>query len=327
VLSFHVQRTASSGSFGSFDDSSVSNKSIEPGYPPDAPTEKPVHSSVNHHSVGSSVSHSTQSYASPPSMGFQNSSDENSVSQKRVDLGSQTTPARPPVPAQSTAFTSLDLFDQSTMQQSVTAAGTTDLFAGFDEQSLPVSHKPIDLGRPDVAKEPIHTVLVQKTVAPSSVPAEASTLPQPVQQDLFSLSVLQEPVTSSSAQQIDLFAGFDQQLPHTSSAQQIPLPAPLLVNEGWAFFDTQQHGSVAPVSHLHAQVPAAFPPTDGIAKGINQPVLPTMPQDAVGPQSSSAVMDKWSLNAEAVKAPVSMENSQVTINIWSCWWFVIALYV
>jgi Arf-GAP domain and FG repeats-containing protein 1 len=327
VLSFHVQRTASSGSFGSFDDSSVSNKSIEPGYPPDAPTEKPVHSSVNHHSVGSSVSHSTQSYASPLSMGFQNSSDENSVSQKRVDLGSQTTPARPPVPAQSTAFTSLDLFDQSTMQQSVTAAGTTDLFAGFDEQSLPVSHKPIDLGRPDVAKEPIHTVLVQKTVAPSSVPAEASTLPQPVQQDLFSLSVLQEPVTSSSAQQIDLFAGFDQQLPHTSSAQQIPLPAPLLVNEGWAFFDTQQHGSVAPVLHLHAQVPAAFPPTDGIAKGINQPVLPTMPQDAVGPQSSSAVMDKWSLNAEAVKAPVSMENSQVTINIWSCWWFVIALYV
>jgi hypothetical protein len=244
-------------------------------------------------------------------MSFQNSSDENSVSQKHVDLGSQTAPARLPVPAQSTAFTSLDLFGQSTMQQPVTAAGTIDLFAGFDEQSLPVSHKTIDSGnQPDVAKEHIHTVLVQKTVAPSSVPAETSTTSQPVHQDLFSLSMLKEPVTSSYAPQIDLFAGFDQELPHKSRVQQIPSPAPSPANEGWAFFDTQQHGSLTPVSHLQAQMPAAFLPTDGIAKDSNQSTLPTIPQNALESQSSPTVMDNWSLNAEAVKVLVSTENSQ-----------------
>jgi Arf-GAP domain and FG repeats-containing protein 1 len=328
MLSFQLQRTASSGSVGSFDCSSKPNKSIESGYPPDAPTKKPVHSSVNHHSVGSSMSHSTQSYALPLNMSFQNSSDQNSVSQKPVDLSRQTAPTRPPVPAQPTAFTSLDLFDQSTIQHSVTTAGTMDLFAGFDEQSLPVSHKTIDSGsQPDVAKEHIHTVLVQKTVAPSSVPAEASTMSQPVHQDLFSLSMLQEPVTSSYAPQIDMFAGFGQELPHKSRVQQIPSQAPSPANEGWAFFDTHQHGSLTPVSHLQAQMPAAFLPTDGIAKDSNQSTVPTIPQNTLESQSSPTVMDNWSLNAEAVKVPVSTENSQVTIYIWSCWLFVIALHV
>ncbi|KAK3165765.1 hypothetical protein QOZ80_1AG0037380 [Eleusine coracana subsp. coracana] len=269
------QRTASSGSFGSFDGSS-----IESGYPPDAPTEKPVHSYSNHQSVGSSGSHSTQSHALPPNTTIKNSSDQNFVSQKPVDSGSQTAPTRPPAPAQPTAFTSLDLFDQSALQQPVTSAGMIDFFAGFDEQYLSVSHKTIDLeSQPDVTKEPTHTVLVQKTVAPSSIPAEVPTTSQPVHQDLFRLSVLEEPVTSLSAPQIDLFAGFDQQLPQMSSAQQSPSPAPSSANEGWAFFGTQQHGSLTPVSHLQAQ-------------------------------SSSAVMDNWSLNAEAAKIPISKENSQ-----------------
>ncbi|GJN17379.1 hypothetical protein PR202_gb04440 [Eleusine coracana subsp. coracana] len=291
----HSQRTTSAGSFGSFDGSSISNKSAESGYLPDAPTEKPAHSSVNHQSGGSSVSHSTQSHALPPNMSIQNSTDQKFVSRKPVDSVSQIAPTRPPVPAQPTAFTNLDLFDQATMQQPVTAAGTIDLFAGFDDQSLSVSHKTVDLGsQPDVAKEPTHTVLVQKAV--TSVPAEAPTTSQPVHQDLFSLSMMHEPVASSSAPQMDLFAGFDQQLPHISSAQKIPSPAPSPGNQGWAFFDRQQNGSLPPVLPLQAEVPAVFPPT--------------APQNVVGSQSSPAVMDKWNLNAEAMKIPVSKENSQ-----------------
>ena len=94
--SFHVQRTASSGSFGSFDGISVSNKSVESGYPPDAPTEKPVHSVANHQIVASHVSHSTQSYASLPIKSTMNSSDHNFTSEP-ADLRSQTAPAREPV--------------------------------------------------------------------------------------------------------------------------------------------------------------------------------------------------------------------------------------
>ncbi|TVU36570.1 hypothetical protein EJB05_18508 [Eragrostis curvula] len=306
----HAQRTTSSGSFGSFDGSSVSNKSVESGYQPDAPTEKPGHS------------RSTQSNALPPNKSIRNSLDQNFGPQKPVDLGSQTAhtsqPVKPcgayvetveplPIPAQPTAFASLDLFDQSTTQQPVTTAGTIDLFAGFNDQSLLVSH----IGsQPEVAKEHAHTVLVQKTEPTSSVPAGAPTTSHPVHQDFFSLSMSQEPVTSLSAPQIDMFAGFDQQLPATSSVQQSPSLVPSPANEGWAFFDTQQRGSLTPVSHVQAQMPAAFPPTDGIAKGIDQSTMPSMPQNAVGSQNSPAVMDKWSLNAETVKIPIPKENSQ-----------------
>ena len=179
-----MQRTASSGSFGSFDGSSVSNKSVESGYPPDAPTEKSVHSAVNHQIVASPVANSTQLYTSPPS-------NHNLICQKSADLGSQTTPTKNPVqhggvhteavvswpaPAQPTTFTPLDLFDQSTVQQPVTSDAQIDLFAGLNEQSS-ASH---NLGsHSDVAKEPAHNVVVQTAVVPS---AEA---------------------------QIDLFAGFN----------------------------------------------------------------------------------------------------------------------
>jgi hypothetical protein len=75
-----------------------------------------------------------------------------------------------------------------------------------------------------------------------------------------------------------------------------------------------QHGSLTSVSNVQGQVPAAFPPSDGIAKGIDQSTLPTSPPNAIGSQSSLAMMDNWSLNAEEVKIPVPKENSQV---IWS----------
>ncbi|XP_062181081.1 uncharacterized protein LOC133885382 [Phragmites australis] len=320
------QRTASSGSFGSFDGISVSNKSIESGYPPDAPTEKPVHPAVNHKTVASPVAHSTLSSALPPNKSSINSSDHNLISQKPADLGGQTAPAMEPVqhggvhieavvpspvPAQPTTFTTLDLFDQSTVQQPVTSAAPIDLFAGFNEHSS-VSHKTVDLSsHSDVAKEPAHNFAVQKAVAPSFVPEEALTTSHPVHQDLFSLSILQEPPTSSPPEPkpIYLFAGFDQQQPHMSSVQQIPSAAPLPANEGWAFFDAQ-HGSLMPVSNVQAQLPAAFPPTDGIAKGIVQSTLPTSPPNAIGSQSSPAMMDNWSLNAEEVKISVPKENSQ-----------------
>uniref|UniRef100_A0A0A9CUK0 Arf-GAP domain-containing protein n=1 Tax=Arundo donax TaxID=35708 RepID=A0A0A9CUK0_ARUDO len=319
------QRTASSGSFGSFDGSSVSNKSVESGYLPDAPTEKPVHPAVNHQTVTSPVAHSRQSYASPPNKSSMNSSDHNLISQNSADFGGQTAPTREPVqhggvhiepvvsspvPAQPTTFTTLDLFDHSTVQQPVTCAAPIDLFAGFNEQSS-VSNKTVDLGgRSDVPKEPAHTVVAQKAVAPSFVPAEALTASHPVHQDLFSLSLLQEPATSPPPPPIDLFAGFDEQQPHTSSVQQIPSAAPLPANDRWAFFDAQQHGSLMSVSNVQAQLPAAFPPTDGIAKGIDQSTLPTSPPNAIGPQNSPAMMDNWSLNADEVKISLPKENSQ-----------------
>ncbi|KAL6853546.1 hypothetical protein ACP4OV_019575 [Aristida adscensionis] len=335
------QRTASSGSFGSFDGSSVSNKSVDSGYPPDIPKEKPAHPPVNHQSVAS-VAHSTKPYALPPNKGGTNS-DQNIISHKRVDSGNQTASNREPVqhggvhkeavpslpvPAQPTAFTAIDLFDQSTMQQSATNATQIDLFADFNEAS--VSHNTVDLGNHfDVGKEPVHNVVVQNSVVPSSVPAKALTTSQPGNQDLFSLSILQEPATSSSPLPMDLFAGFDQQLPHMSSVQQIPSAAPLPANEGWAFFDAQGHGSLMPVSNMQAQVPAALPPTDVIAKGIDRSAqvppasppadiiakgidrsaLPASPPNATGSQSFPAVMDEWNLNAEGVKIPVSNENT------------------
>ncbi|CAL4946878.1 unnamed protein product [Urochloa decumbens] len=310
----HSQRTASSGSFGSFDGSSVSNKSVESGYLPDAPTEKSVHSAVNHQTVASPVANSTQPYASPPS-------NHNLIPQKPADLGSQITVTRKPgqhggaqteavvpspVPAQPTTFTPVDLFDQSTVQQPVTSDAPIDLFAGFNEQSS-ASHKTVNLGsHSDVTKEPAHNVVVQKAVVPS---AEALATSLPVHQDLFSLSVLQEPATSSPPPPIDLFAGFDQELPHLSSVQQIPSAAPVPANGGWAFFDAQ-HGSLTSVSNVQAQVPAALPPSDGIVNGINQSTLPTLPPNAIGSQSTPSMMDNWSLNAEEVKISVPKENSQ-----------------
>ncbi|KAK8453893.1 hypothetical protein SEVIR_5G362100v4 [Setaria viridis] len=308
------QRTGSSGSFGSFDGSSVSNKSVESGYPPDAPTEKSVHSAVNHQTVASPVANSTQLYALPPN-------NHNLIPQKPADFGSQTTASRkpvqhgraqteaavpPPVPAQPTTFTPLDLFDQSTVQPPVTSDAPIDLFAGFNEQSS-ASHKTVNLGSHfDVAKEPAHNGVVQKTVVPS---AEALTTSHPVPQDFFSLSILQEPATSSPPPPIDLFAGFDQELPQLSSVQQIPSAATLPANGGWAFFGAQ-HGSLTSVSNVQAQKPAAFPLSDGIAKGIDQSTLPTSPPNTIGSQSTPSVMDNWSLNAEEVKISVPKENSQ-----------------
>ncbi|PAN27895.1 hypothetical protein PAHAL_5G115800 [Panicum hallii] len=304
------QRTASSGSFGSFDGSSVSNKSVESGYPPDAPTEKSVHSAVNHQIVASPVANSTKLYASPPS-------NHNLIPQKSADLGSQTTATRNPVqhggaqteavvpspaPTQPTTFTPLDLFDQSTAQQPVTSDAQIDLFAGFNEQSS-ASH---NLGsHSDVAKEPSHNVVVQKAVIPS---AEALATSHPAHQDLFSLSILQEPATSSPPPPIDLFAGFDQQLPHLSNVQQIPSAAPLPANGGWAFFDAQC-GSLTSVLNVQAQMPAAFHPSDDIAKGIDQSTSPTSSPNAIGSQSTLSMMDNWSLNTEEVKISVPKENS------------------
>lgn len=329
-----MQRTGSSGSFGSFDGSSVSNKSVESSYPPDAPTEKSVHSAVNHQIVASPVENSIQLSASPPN-------NHNLIPQKPADLGNQTTASRkpsgaqteaavpPPVPAQPTTFTPLDLFDQATVQSPVTSAAPIDLFAGFNEQSL-ASHKTNNFGSHfDIAKEPAHNGVIQKTVIPST---EVPTTSHPVPQDFFSLSILQEPATSSPPPPIDLFAGFDQELPQLSSVQQIPSASPLHANGGWAFFGAQ-HGSLKSVSNVQpqmpaafppsdgiakgivsnvqAQMPVAFPPSDGIAKGIDQSTLPTSPPNAIGLQSTPSVMDNWSLNVEEVKISVPKENSQV----------------
>ncbi|KAG2601503.1 hypothetical protein PVAP13_5KG437700 [Panicum virgatum] len=280
------QRTASSGSFGSFDGSSVSNKSVESGYLPDAPTEKSVHSAVNHQIVASPVANSTQLYALPPS-------NHNLLPQKSAGLGSQTTATRNPVQhggvqteavvpspasAQPTTFTPLDLFDQSTVQQPVTSDAQIDLFAGFNEQSS-ASH---NLGgHSDVAKEPAHNVIVQNAM---------------------------EPATPSSPPPIDLFASFDQQLPHLSNVQQIPSAASSPANGGWAFFDAQR-GSLTSVSNVQAQMPSAFPPSDDIAKAIDQSTSPTSPPNAIGSQSTLSMMDNWSLNTEEVKISVPKENS------------------
>lgn len=139
--------------------------------------------------------------------------------------------------------------------------------------------------------------------------AEALATSHAVHQDLFSLSILQEPATPSPSQPIDLFAGFDQHLPHLSTVQKIPSAVPLPANDGWAFFDVQ-HGLLTSVSNVQGQVPAAFSPSDGIAKGIDQLTLPTSPPNVIGSQNSPAMMDNWSLNAEEVKIPVLNENSQ-----------------
>lgn len=316
-----MQRTTSSGSFGSFDGSSVSNKSIESGYPPDAPTEKSVHCAVNHQTVPSPEACSTQQYASP-------SDNHNLIPHKPADLGSQIVATRKPVqhscaqienvvpmhaPVQPTTSTPLGLFDQSTVQQPVTSAAPIDLFAGFNEQ-LPASHNTDGVSSHFVvAKEPAHNV-VQKGIMPS---AEALATSHAVHQDLFSLSILQEPATPLPSQPIDLFAGFDQHLPHLSTVQKIPSAVPFPANDGWAFFDVQ-HGLLTSVSNVQGQVPAAFSPSDGIAKGIDQLTLPTSPPNVIGSQNSPAMMDNWSLNAEEVKIPVLNENSQVTLSFDIC---------
>lgn len=309
----HSQRTASSGSFGSFDGSSASNKSVDSGALPDAPIERPVPSAVNRQTGASSVAHSTQPFASQSSTNSpvsQTVPTQESVQHGGAHMAGVPSPVS--VQPQPTVFTTQDLFDQSTMQKPVTYVASIDLFAGFNQQTPSVSHTTVDLGsHSDVSKETVHNVVVQKTVTPSSsVSAEAHTTSHPVHQDLFSLSNSQEPTTSSSHPSMDLFAGFDQQLPPTSSVQHITPAAPLPANEGWAFFDTPQHGSSTSVSNVQAQVPTAFPPSDGIAKGIDQSTLPTSPSNAIMSQRSPFVMDQWSFNAEEVKIPVSKENSQ-----------------
>ncbi|KAG8055012.1 hypothetical protein GUJ93_ZPchr0001g31025 [Zizania palustris] len=294
-----MQRTASSGSFGSFDGSSASNKSVDSGAIPDAPKEKPVHSAVNHLTVASPVDHSAQLYASQSHI---NSSVSQTVpTRESVHHGGVHMAAvvQPP----------LDLFDQS-VQQPVTSAASIDLSAGFNQHTPAVSHKRVELGIHSVPKETLHNVVVQKSMATSPpVPAEVLTTSHPVTQDLLSLSTLQEPSISSTS--IDLFAGFNQQLPPTSSVQQSQPAAPLVADEGWAFFfDTPQLGSSTSVSNVQAQAPTTFPQSNSIAKEIDQSTLPTSPPNAFMPQSSLLMMDQWSLNAEEVKVPVSKEASQ-----------------
>jgi hypothetical protein len=287
-----VQRTASSGSFGSFDGSSVSNKSVDSGALPDAPTERPVPSAVNHQTGASSVPHSTQPNAS-------------SASQIAPTQGSAE---HLPVLAQPQpmAFSNQDLFGTSTMQPGASSA-SIDLFAGFNQHTASISS-----GHFDVANGSAHNAVVQKVVTPSSsVPARAVPTSHPVHQDLFSLLIPQGPATSSSPPSVDLFAGFDQQQAPMSSVHHITPAAPLPANEGWAFFDTPQYGSSTSVSNAQAQEPAALPPSAGIPDTIDQSTLATSPRNVIITQTSPPVMDQWSSNAEEVKIPVSDEKSQV----------------
>lgn len=292
------QRTASSGSFGSFDGSSPSNKSVDSGVLPDAPTERPVPSAANRQSGASSVAHSTQPYALQQSVN--SSASQTALTQESLQHVPVSTQPQP----QPTAFANQDLFDMSTLPQPVAYAPSIDLFAGFNQQTASVPN-----GHSDVVKEAVHNAVVQKVVtASSSVSAEAVPTSHPVHQDLFSLSIAQDPATSSSPPSVDLFAGFDQQLPPMSSVHHITPAAPLPANEGWAFFDTPQYGSSTSVSNVQAQVPAALPSV--IAKAIDQSTLPNSPPSAITSQTSPPTMDQWSLNAEEVKIPVSKENSQ-----------------
>lgn len=302
------QRTASSGSFGSFDGSSGSNKSVDSGALPDAPAERPVPSAVNCQTGASSVAHSTQQHAlqrSISSSASQSAPSRESVQHAGVHMEA-VVPLSVSAQPQQMAFTDQDLFNKSLMPQLAACAAPIDLFAGFNQQSASISHS-----HSDVVKQTVHNVVVQKIGTPSSsVPAEAVPASHSVHQDLFSLSIFQEPVTSSSTPSVDLFAGFDQQLPPMSSVHHITPAAPLPSNDGWAFFDTPQLGSLTSVSNVQAQVPAAFPPSDGIAKAIDQPTLPTSPSNDIMSQTSPPVMDQWSLNVEEAKVPVSNENSQ-----------------
>ncbi|KAF7063759.1 hypothetical protein CFC21_070252 [Triticum aestivum] len=291
------QRTASSGSFGSFDGSSPSNKSVDSGVLPDASTERPVPSAANRQSGASSVAHSTQPYALQQSANSSASQIAPQESLRHLPVSAQSQP-------QPTAFTNQDLFDMSTLPQPVVYAPPIDLFAGFNQQTASVPN-----GHSDVVKEAVHNAVVQKVVTTSSsVSAEAVPTSHPVHQDLFSLSIAQDPATSSSPPSVDLFAGFDQQLPPTSSVHHITPAAPLPANEGWAFFDTPQYGSSTSVSNVQAQVPAALPSV--VAKAIDRSTLPNSPPSAIMSQTSPPTMDQWSLNAEEVKIPVSKENSQ-----------------
>jgi len=62
---------------------------------------------------------------------------------------------------------------------------------------------------------------------------------------------------------------------------------------------------------VQAQMPSAFPPSDDIAKAIDQSTSPTSPPNAIGSQSTLSMMDNWSLNTEEVKISVPKENSPV----------------
>ncbi|KAK1667673.1 hypothetical protein QYE76_055832 [Lolium multiflorum] len=286
------QRTASSGSFGSFDGSSVSNKSVDSGVLPDAPTERPVTgaSSVPHLAQQNALQRSTNSPAShiAPTQG----------SVQHLPVSPQPQPM---------AFSNQDLFDMSTMPQPGTSSASIDLFAGFNQHTASISS-----GHSDVVNGSAHNAVVQKVAPPSSsVPAGAVHTSDPVHQDLFSLSILQEPATSSSPPPVDLFAGFDQQLAPMSNVHHTTPAAPLPANEGWAFFDTPQYGSSTSVSNVQAQVPAALPQSDGITKTIDQSTLPTPPPNAIIRQTSLPIMDQWSSDAEEVKIPVPKENSQI----------------
>uniref|UniRef100_A0A0D9V716 Arf-GAP domain-containing protein n=2 Tax=Leersia perrieri TaxID=77586 RepID=A0A0D9V716_9ORYZ len=290
------QRTGSSGSFGSFDGSSASNKSVDSGALPDAPTEKPVHSAVNRQTVASPVAHSAQLYTSQSNIN--SSVSQTAPARESVHHGRAHNVAvtQLPVLTQPTTSTNQALFDQS-MQRPVTSAAPIDLFAGFNQQTPSVSHKPVDLHSQSIPKETRDDIVAQKAVA-SSPPVQAEAhKTSPMHRDLF-----------------NLFAGFDQQLPPTSNVQQSQPAAPSVVDEGWAFFlDRPQHVSPTSISNVQAQesaAMAAFPTSDSLAKGIDQSKLPSAPPNALLPQSYPPVMNQWSLNAEEVKTPVSKETAQ-----------------
>uniref|UniRef100_A0ACD5WHC1 Uncharacterized protein n=1 Tax=Avena sativa TaxID=4498 RepID=A0ACD5WHC1_AVESA len=260
--------------------------------------KRPVPSAVNRQTGASSVAHSTQ----PNALQRSTNSPASQIAPTQGSVQHLPVSVQP----QPMAFSDHDLFDTSTMPQPGASSASIDLFAGFNQHTASISS-----GHSDVNGSS-HKVVVQKVVTPSSsVPAGAVPTSHPVQQDLFSLSILQEPSTSSSPASVDLFAGFDQQLAPMSTAHHITPAAPLPANEGWAFFDAPQYGTSTSFSNAQAQVPAALPPSDGITKTIDHSTLPTSPPNGIITQTSPPIMDQWSLNAEEVKIPVSKENSQV----------------
>ncbi|XP_058078745.1 probable ADP-ribosylation factor GTPase-activating protein AGD14 isoform X2 [Magnolia sinica] len=140
--------------------------------------------------------------------------------------------------------------------------------------------------------------------------ASAST----VSNDPFNPSFIQ-PVTTSSAPAIDLFADITDQHTSTNYLEQKPSTGPSTGNQGWATFDLPHHATSAPeMKHEH---PASVPPGSGAAKE-NHEVFPSVNNSMQWPpvQGSTAhgpfssMPNQWHADANGVPAPIAPTSSQ-----------------
>lgn len=135
-----------------------------------------------------------------------------------------------------------------------------------------------------------------------------------VNQDPFSRSIVQQPITSSTPS-VDLFADINHQSSATTPSEQKILAVPLSENVGWATFDLPHQ--VGPTSETTKGLPSVVPPGEEAPKGNNDLFASTdndlqwfSMQNSANHGPSSLIADQRHASSLEVKGFMDTNSSQ-----------------